>query len=519
MPVADISRHSASIGAPLGDIVTQGQAFQATCKAVGSTRSKKTAWIAHLLGGKNACPHTSAEAKADATAQRKEIQSNKWPHPDTPDAVAEPAQKKHQQQPTLTQSTLMAFRKNNMPYSDSEVAVLQRQALCAIISSGFPLNVFEDPEMLILFGMLRTTAPTIMPTGKVVGGRLLTSAATEVEDKVAKALKNRNAGLSTDAWKRQKRDAVKALCSNVDFKVTALNKDGPSLCDLFADMIDRVEEKYGCVIIYFTTDADGGSKTGRILLGKKQPWLILPSCWAHQFQLIPGDYFKVNNMAAGIAEEATALIAWINNHGKLAVLQKRSAIIAAEVGAAMLTEGDCLKEDADRFCALIEDASFWNGLETVLGDLEPICLGTNINQKDSTHLDQVFLMITDHPEEEVKTCMLIRLEKRWKDCDQHVFLAALILNPFQKLSCFGPNTNLNHFKCLNMLIVAHTKQLFCRMKGRPGNEDTPEQKKTKETEVSKAFKQYLTGTGDFGDFDSAEWETTFVSMLMAPGMF
>ncbi|KAJ6623131.1 hypothetical protein B0H10DRAFT_1787102 [Mycena sp. CBHHK59/15] len=126
----------------------------------------------------------------------------------------------------------------------------------------------------------------------------------------------------------------------------------------------------------------------------------------------------------------------------------------------MSTEGDRLKEDADRFCALIEDASFWNGLEMVLGDLEPICLGTNINQKDLTCLDQVFLMITgiflhfaDHPEEEVKTCMLIRLEKRWKDCDQHVFLAALILNPFQKLSCFGPNTNLNHFKCLNMLIV------------------------------------------------------------------
>ncbi|KAJ6622526.1 hypothetical protein B0H10DRAFT_1944453 [Mycena sp. CBHHK59/15] len=313
-----------------------------------------------------------------------------------------------------------------MPYSDSEVAALQRQALHAIVSGGFPLNTFEDPEMLILFGMLRTTVPVIMPTGKVVGG--------------------------TNAWKCQKRDAVNTLCLNVDFKsylielveVTALNKDGPSLCDLFADMIDHMEEKYG-------------------------------------------DYFKVNDMAAGIAKEATALITWINNHGKvhkilddaqaiiskdqnasriiilaylvanlthwtthfLAVLQKHSAIIAAEVGAAMSTEGDCLKEDAERFCALIKDVSFWNCLEMVLGDLKPIYALYEFS---------------------------------------HVYLLDL---------------------------QAHAKQLYRRMKGHPSNEDTPEQKKMKETEVSKVFKQYLTGTRDFGDFDSVEWEATFVWEVFA----
>ncbi|KAJ6605615.1 hypothetical protein B0H10DRAFT_1957205 [Mycena sp. CBHHK59/15] len=145
-------------------------------------------------------------------------------------------------------------------------------------------------------------------------------------------------------------------------------------------------------------------------------------------------------MAAVIAEDATALISWINNHGKvckifdeaqkiisldrlgkiiilaylLAVLQNRSAIIAAEVGTTTSTEG------------------------------------TSINQKDSTRLDQVlltiagiFLRFADHLEPEVKKAMLIHLEKRWKDCDQHVFLAALVLNLFEKLSCFGPNTNLN----------------------------------------------------------------------------
>lgn len=36
-----------------------------------------------------------------------------------------------------------------------------------------------------------------------------------------------------------------------------------------------------------------------------------------QFQLILGDYFKVYPYGAQIAERATALIGWINNHGKV----------------------------------------------------------------------------------------------------------------------------------------------------------------------------------------------------------
>ncbi|KAJ6622322.1 ribonuclease H-like domain-containing protein [Mycena sp. CBHHK59/15] len=488
----------------MSDIVTQGQTFRDACDAVGSTLSTKPAWIAHLLGGRAACPYASAEAKADATAQRAEIKNTKKRvHPEAPE----------QRNPQPRSSS-----RNDMPYGEAEAAAVKKQALHAIVSGGLALSAFEDHNMLVLFGMLHSTAPAIMPMGKVVGGTLLNEAAARVKVKITDALKGKFAGLLTDGWKCKRKNAVNTICANVDFKsylielidVTKLNKDGASLCEQFAGMIDRVELLHGCIIIYFTTDADGGSNKGRKLLAKLRPWLILPSCWAHQFQLILGDDFKVNDMAAVIAEDATALIAWINNHGKLAVLQSRSAIIAAEVGAATSTEGECLKADAERFCALIGDTTFWKGLETVLGDLEPICLGTNINQKDSIRLDQVlltiagiFLRFADHPEPEVKELMLVRLEKCWKDCDQPVFLVALILNPFEKLSCFGPNTNLNQFKSLNLLIA-----LYRRMKGRPDNLDTPEQRRVKEAQVSKAFMQYLSGTGDFADFNTASWEQT-----------
>ncbi|KAJ7664159.1 hypothetical protein B0H17DRAFT_1211425 [Mycena rosella] len=394
-----------------------------------------------IQAGIPACLYTSAEAKAEAAKQRVETKA-KRDHPDTA-VAAGPSFKKHKLQLEVDQAVLKGFRRNEMPYSPAEKDLFQQQSLHAIVSGGLPLRAFEEPEMKILFGMMRTTAPGVMPTGKVVGGCLLNAAASDVEMKITKALKNRNVGLSTDGWKAKSKDSINAICVNIDFKsylielveVTTLNKDGPSLCAQFAGMIDRVEVKHGCIVIYFTTDADGGSKKGRILLGKQRPWLILPSCWAHQFQLILGDYLKVNDMATRITEEATALIGWINNHSKvrtifdesqaiisqdqalqLAVLQKRAAIIAAEV--------------------------------------------------------------------EVRKDMLIRLEKPWKDCDQPAFLLALILNPFEKLPCFGPNANLNHLKCRNLLIL---------------------------DVVSKAFMQYLAGTGDFADFDAEEWENLYAN--------
>ncbi|KAF8215435.1 hypothetical protein K438DRAFT_1749471 [Mycena galopus ATCC 62051] len=95
------------------------------------------------------------------------------------------------------------------------------------------------------------------------------------------------------------------------------------------------------------------------------------------FQLILGDYFKVYPYAAEIAEKATGLIAWINDHGKFAVLQSRSAIIAAQVGAAKSTEAEQLKEEAIHYCQLISDTSFWSGLNSIVEDIEPICLNKN----------------------------------------------------------------------------------------------------------------------------------------------
>lgn len=54
-----------------------------------------------------------------------------------------------------------------------------------------------------------------------------------------------------------------------------MDKDGKGLCKLFGEIIDHVEEKYNCIVIYFITDADGGSLKGRILLEKERPYVLV----------------------------------------------------------------------------------------------------------------------------------------------------------------------------------------------------------------------------------------------------
>ncbi|KAJ7257399.1 ribonuclease H-like domain-containing protein [Mycena rebaudengoi] len=501
----------------------------------------KEKFIRLILGGKGIpkCPYASDAAIAEATKQRDGDKAAK-------NAAPLPGPSKHGRSASMAEGSgstapkklksgkLVTYTGHDMPFSVSQASALQSQALRAIISTNSAFRLFEDPEMLALFGMMRSCAPDILPSGKVVGERLLNEAASIVEEKLVRILKNQVFGLSADGWKSLTKDAVNAVCANIDYKsytlelldITTEDKGGPGMCKMFGDIIDRTEVKYNCIIVYFITDADGGSKKGRILLGKERAYLILPSCWAHQFQLVLGDYFKVNKFAAQTAERE--IIAVLAEH--TLTLQTVTLILAylmanmtrwtthciafmrlfrleeSLVGRATGAEKDAFVTEANTFCDLIMDRTFWSSLESLIEDLEPICYGTNINQKDSTRADQVllslagmFLRMLDHPEPDVAAGMMKRLEKRWKDCDQPLFLLALILNPFEQLSCFGPKAAINHFNCLDLVV-----SMYKRINDRPDNTDDPEERRAKEARLSAAFLKYLSGTGVFAGWKDNE---------------
>ena len=77
-----------------------------------------------------------------------------------------------------------------------------------------------------------------------------------------------------------------------------------------------------------------------------------------------------------------------------------------------------LWDDAISHCDLIDDRDFWHRLKTVIDDLEPICLGTNMNQSDAMRPDQalltfagIFLHFSKHSKPAVAAGMSKRIEK------------------------------------------------------------------------------------------------------------
>src|SRR5882762_6356381 len=143
----------------------------------------------------------------------------------------------------------------------------------------------------------------------------------------------------------------------------------------------------------------------------------------------------------------------------LAVMQSQAAIIAAEVATATGAKERELAADVEYWCEVIDDSMFWEGVEHVVGDLKPICYATNIGQRDLTCADAmllslvgIFLHFSKHPIKAVAMAMSKCIEKRWKDCDQPLFLLCLVLNPFKILSRFGEKAGLNRFKWKDMLL-------------------------------------------------------------------
>ncbi|KAJ6629091.1 hypothetical protein B0H10DRAFT_1939987 [Mycena sp. CBHHK59/15] len=267
--------------------------------------------------------------------------------------------------------------------------------------------------MLTLLRMMQSGAPDIIPLRKVVGGCLLDKAASTVEEKLLKILDSQALGAVTDSWKSLTKDSIwmrPEMWTKRSYTIeltdtTSMDKSGPSMCQQFCNT-QMVKVKR----------ARASRKAVHIL----DPPVLLGT---------PGEQVRCPD-----AEMSTAIIGWINNHGKVRKVFDHAQrgiskdrlgyflILAylvvnltcwtthciAFIWAAKGAEAIAFAAEADRFCDMIMDATFWLSLELLVEDIEPICYGTNINQKDSTRADQVllslagmFLCMVEHPEPEV----------------------------------------------------------------------------------------------------------------------
>ncbi|GLB45578.1 putative protein of unknown function (DUF 659) [Lyophyllum shimeji] len=546
------------------------------CKAhIGGVLGVKESMIAHILGkgGNSPCPNSSSEARKTARSLKKgkgkRVRDDSGSDSDDDDGAKKPKKKLLTKVETsMKQSQLKVFRGIQVPFTEEQKRIVREQFLRATISANLPFRWVDDPEVMSLFLLFRSTAGDVMPSRKQISGPLLDNANVEVTNRLRVELRGEYAVIASDGWKDDSRDSVNGVNLSVGGKTylvdlilaTAHRKDGVSMCKAFEGMIDKAEDVYGVCIVAFCCDNNGGSQRGRKDLMLKRPWLFGPPCCAHQFQLILGDYFIENEEAAETAEDATDLIGWVRNHGlvrsvfdetqaeistppgkvlaflvgnmtrwnthfiafdrlydlkdplRRAVISRRQDIIAGQVGAEKNRQKkQKLEDDAVAHCELIDDGGFWRRLKSVIDDLEPICLGLNMNQTDAMRPDQalltfagIFLYFQKHPKHSVANGMAKRIEKRWKALDQPMFVLALVLNPFEGISRFGDKAAISPFT-LHTILLETYRRVRSKPPNVPRSEDEAQtyeaMRVRKEREVSEAFLSYLSSKGAFEDWE------------------
>jgi hypothetical protein len=91
-------------------------------------------------------------------------------------------------------------------------------------------------------------------------------------------------------------------------------KTGETLLDLVVEDIKWSEETYGIQVIAACSDDGGDARRMRHLLLALMPWLIIVLCWAHQINLIVGDYLTLRLPFQDCVPKALTVIKWMNNH-------------------------------------------------------------------------------------------------------------------------------------------------------------------------------------------------------------
>jgi hypothetical protein len=96
--------------------------------------------------------------------------------------------------------------------------------------------------------------------------------------------------------------------------ISAEAKSGEALLKLVTEDIQWIEDTYKVSVIGICTDNGGDTRKMRQLLFDLMSWLIILVCWAHQINLIVGDYLSLEIDFLACIPKALSVIKWMNNH-------------------------------------------------------------------------------------------------------------------------------------------------------------------------------------------------------------
>jgi hypothetical protein len=93
-------------------------------------------------------------------------------------------------------------------------------------------------------------------------------------------------------------------------------KTGEALLTIVTEDIAWSQLTFGLIIIAACCDDGGDARKMRRLLLLMMSWLIIILCWAHQINLIVGDYLGLKLPFLDCVPQALELIKWTRNHSR-----------------------------------------------------------------------------------------------------------------------------------------------------------------------------------------------------------
>jgi DNA primase catalytic subunit len=121
---------------------------------------------------------------------------------------------------SLKQSHLKVFQGIQVPFHKEQMTIVHQQFLQATISANLPFRWVEDPEIIKLFLLFRSTAGEAIPSRQQLSSRLLNNANAGVTKQLKDILRGEYSVLAADRWKDESRDSINGVNISVGGKVS-----------------------------------------------------------------------------------------------------------------------------------------------------------------------------------------------------------------------------------------------------------------------------------------------------------
>ncbi|KAI0060343.1 hypothetical protein BV25DRAFT_948780 [Artomyces pyxidatus] len=378
------------------------------------------------------------------------------------------------------------------PWSDELQQLYSRDMCRLFVSCGMSWNMADDIEMHLFMG--KWIPGSIVPGRRSLSGVFLDRAVAEAELKTRLRVNGKMGTGQCDGWKNCAKIPVVSSMMSVERKADLLRthdmagepKTGDRLLEVIRDDIVYAKDHFGVETIGWCTDDGPDGKKARRLLKELMPYIITLVCWAHQINLVVGEYLMLPGFLDTI-NHAVEVVKWFNNHGtalawfreeQVLTYKGRSRPLALllpaatrwtahfhsitrllELSEAMQTcclrhrEGllVCAGKTADvrakaqQILDIVRDDFFWKKLLEIKAHLEPLAIAANVTQAPHTRADHVLLSLanlyriysTSTIDSAVQQKIHDSLERRWKAADQDIFILAVFFNPYLRASCFS----------------------------------------------------------------------------------